>query len=64
MLWNGVGPTLVALCVRGPFLVTSVNVARPGSPSPAAAPGGLTSDEPKFWFVCEAGVKFTDTESA
>ena len=42
---TNVGPTLEALCVRGPFLVTSVKVARPGAPSPPV-PGALTSDEP------------------
>ena len=41
----GVGPTFVALCVRGPFLVTSVKVARPGAPSPPV-PGALTSFDP------------------
>ena len=45
MLWNGVGPTFVALWVRGPFFVISVNAARPGSPSPPV-PGALTSFEP------------------
>ena len=45
MLWNGVGPTLVALCVRGPSFVTLVKVARPGAPSPPV-PGALTSFEP------------------
>jgi hypothetical protein len=61
--WFGVGPILVALWVRGPSLVTSLNVTRPGSPSPPE-PGGLTSDEPNVWLVCDAGVRFTDTESA
>jgi hypothetical protein len=45
MLWNGVGPTLEALCVRGPSLVTLVKVARPGAPSPPL-PGALTSFDP------------------